>query len=65
MAEEMEEEVAMAAAIVPQLGAFTAEADETVAESSEIVGPITNPTADPVLGDGEFVLRKTHLHVPG
>ena len=50
---------------VPMLGAFTTEADAAVADSSEVVGPIANLTADPVLGDGEFILRKTHLHVPG
>jgi RHS repeat-associated protein len=59
------EEEATAAMAIPQFEAFTAEADETLSESSEIIGPIANLTADPVLGDGEFVLRKTHLHVPG
>ncbi len=60
-----EVEAATAVDLVPELGAFTAGADEAVAETSEVIGPIANLTADPVLGDGEFVLRKTHLHVPG
>ena len=50
---------------MPTLGDFTTAADEAVADSSEVIGPVANLTADPVLGDGEFVLRKTHLHVPG
>jgi len=60
-----EAEAATAVDLVPALGAFTGAADEAVADSSEVIGPVANLSADPVLGDGEFVLRKTHLHVPG
>ncbi len=60
-----EAEAATEVDLGPMLGAFTTEEDEAVAESSEVIGPVANLTADPVLGDGEFILRKTHLHVPG
>ena len=60
-----EAEAATEVDLVPILGDFTTAADEAVADSSEVIGPVANLTADPVLGDGEFILRKTHLHVPG
>ena len=60
-----ETEAATEVGLVPILGDFTTAADDAVADSSAVIGPIANLTADPVLGDGEFILRKTHLHVPG
>src|SRR5258708_1348030 len=47
-----EEEATLETTILPQVGAFTAAADEALAESSAVIGPVANPTADPVLGDG-------------
>src|SRR5262249_1778098 len=54
----MEEEAMEVTSLAPMLSNFTAPDDEAVAESSQIIGPTVNPTADPILGDGEFVVRK-------
>ena len=50
-----EAEAATEVGLGPILGDFTTAADDAVADSSQVIGPIANLTADPVLGDGDVV----------
>jgi len=43
----------------------TAPSDAQLATTTSRIGPRQNPSADPVLGTGEFTLDKTHLRLPG
>ncbi|HKN01339.1 MAG TPA: RHS repeat-associated core domain-containing protein [Candidatus Binataceae bacterium] len=43
----------------------TSPSDAQVSSTAANVAPIQNSTADPVSGDGEFAIHKTHLSFPG
>jgi RHS repeat-associated protein len=49
----------------PAMSMPTAPSDAQLYSSAQRFGPSQNPTADPVVGSGEFVITKTHLHFAG